>query len=1502
MKRTFTRIISMLLVCFQLASLFVPVEGQANAAPGAAESAEQAEWSPLVTNSEAEREVNRYESEEAMLKDVTATSSTSGFSGTGYVEMGASTAQDASMSFTVNATESGDHQLTIGYYLNVASAQTKNIRVTVNEGTAFSVKLGPSSKEWTTQQITVSLTRGKNTIKLSKEQAYILIDYMELAVDPAKLITMEPVEDQEVSPGETLQLSLPGAGPEPQELLYSCDSLPQGAALDAVTGVLTWTPGADAIGTYPLSCKVTDGVFEASRSFIVRVVEPGVKLKQIARKYEAEGAKLRGFNLAVETALSGYSGAGYVGHFDDISDQLVFETYASESKVYDVKLRYQVQAGSSKKLDLYVNGVKQSAVTFAPPRDQWQNAVVSLSLQKGHNELVLAKNQSWLKIDYVEYDDYAPVDAETKLPLPEPQKPSGPVLQPLTLKAAVAGEPVAFQVEAADPNGDVMTFSMSELPEGAMFDPVSREFQWVPTASQIGTYTPVVSVTDGVYTAQDRVTVAVLEEGYSLQPIQRRYEAESASKQGGVVTEARAEGYSGSGYITGFLNTEDAIDFDIYVSYKGTYDVTFAYQLYGADSNKVQDVVVNGKQTYVKTFLLGEPGRWVTDTRKLELNQGYNSLQIRKNGGSIHLDYIELTDLALHQNDEPVPLPKLNKPPILEQIGLQRVKAGSTLSFTMKATDGNSDPIRYRAEQLPEGAQLNETTGAFTWTPGAQADSWNKITLIATDGESEAREEVVLLLTKPTDQQGAPRLKLDGKSILAPDGTPLTLRGYNWGWWDQNLAEDAVLLKEMGGNFVRLNFRWNFGDSTHPWNARKDDEPGHINPVHLAQLDQYIEWLSSNGIWIDLFVNTTTHYDDLLNDPETREKFMTMWTFLAERYKDQPYMASYEIHAEPQPTVLQHEEVVRLYKETIDRIMQVDTDTPFVIGPAKFYNAENLIDTYYLKGYPIIYAFNHFDPHEFTHAEKSPLLEYPNAGKGWDKAFLSKRLEVPLSFRDKFNVPIYCDQVGAKNTAPGYLQWHDDVLSLLNEESIPWTVWNFRQGSGRFGLYETNPATGTYERNDELYQRLLPYFKAAQPPQPQPLDPAPVQPDGTPGQSAVVPLPSPSAELQRGRDGAVTLKLKELQTKTDNGLSMKVLSVNSELLRAAFQQAPAQLDGAKRVTLDAASLPADAALELSLPPEALQLGKEQIMEVKTSFGVVALPGHMLAKNQLRKEQQLALRAVPLLAKNGKPGVELDLIVDGKVLEWDGEDALVHVALPYTLQRGEKSEFITVHHIHDDGMAHPVVNGGYDEVSGMVTFRVNHFSAYKVVYVDKSFQDMESHWARHAVSVLASKGIIQGRTANVYGPEALMTRGDFVTLLVRTLELNAPASSWVPFTDVEASDDYAREVMTARALGITSGVGNHRFAPREAVTRQDMMVMTAAALQLKPGWVQAQDPDSSVKSWSDAADISSYALESVNKLSQAGLIQGADGRLQPKAPTTRAEMAALLYRLYNQIVR
>jgi len=173
-----------------------------------------------------------------------------------------------------------------------------------------------------------------------------------------------------------------------------------------------------------------------------------------------------------------------------------------------------------------------------------------------------------------------------------------------------------------------------------------------------------------------------------------------------------------------------------------------------------------------------------------------------------------------------------------------------------------------------------------------------------------------------------------------------------------------------------------------------------------------------------------------------------------------------------------------------------------------------------------------------------------------------------------------------------------------------------------------------------------------------------------------------------------------------------------------------------------------------------------------------------------------------------------------------------------------------------------------------------------------FSDMEGHWAQEAVEKLAEMGLLQGYGDGTFRPQNPITRGQFVRLLVVAAGIPQEVKYPPTFSDVGITDPLYSYVEAAARAGIVSGDGG-RFLPNQFLNREQLAVMVIKALGEEKKEVSA----SVLASFSDASSISSWALSAVARAVELGILRGRDGRFDPKAITTRAEAAAVIWNIW-----
>lgn len=193
-----------------------------------------------------------------------------------------------------------------------------------------------------------------------------------------------------------------------------------------------------------------------------------------------------------------------------------------------------------------------------------------------------------------------------------------------------------------------------------------------------------------------------------------------------------------------------------------------------------------------------------------------------------------------------------------------------------------------------------------------------------------------------------------------------------------------------------------------------------------------------------------------------------------------------------------------------------------------------------------------------------------------------------------------------------------------------------------------------------------------------------------------------------------------------------------------------------------------------------------------------------------------------LAKSKLGGAQvydLNLDIDGKKIT-TFHAASLKVALNYSLAMGANPNTIVTYHIKENGELEVVKNSYYDATTKKVIFHPTHFSQYAAAAVDVSFKDKGSSTAsQDAIDYLAARGIVQGKGNGLFKPLDLVTRAEFVQIIIQAFDLNDDTASNT-FNDVPSEGWYTKAVSTAQQLGLIKGKENGSFGPREAMTKQD----------------------------------------------------------------------------------
>ncbi len=186
--------------------------------------------------------------------------------------------------------------------------------------------------------------------------------------------------------------------------------------------------------------------------------------------------------------------------------------------------------------------------------------------------------------------------------------------------------------------------------------------------------------------------------------------------------------------------------------------------------------------------------------------------------------------------------------------------------------------------------------------------------------------------------------------------------------------------------------------------------------------------------------------------------------------------------------------------------------------------------------------------------------------------------------------------------------------------------------------------------------------------------------------------------------------------------------------------------------------------------------------------------------------------------------------------------------------------------------------------------------HKVLVRNSSYQnmtDIKSHWARDFIKYCMDRGYLVGTSITSFSPDRPTTRAEFVTVLSRLAGIKEENYKKNKFTDVPKGVYYEAAVNWAQEKKIVEGTGSSRFAPDQTMTREEMATILDRYFQA----TNKAYGNRGALYFKDQGEMSSWAADSVRRMTQAGILHGTDrNTFEPKSSFTRAELATVIYQL------
>ncbi len=480
--------------------------------------------------------------------------------------------------------------------------------------------LSPTSA---TAQIAVSATAASGfrsvTVKTGV-QAAMLANGINVGTSPPAnqppLITSVAITAAIV--GQPCTYQVQATDPDGDGLQFALTQAPAGMTVSA-TGLIAWTPTAAQTGPQSVSLDVTDGRGgKATQSFAVTVAAAN------------RPPVITSSAIGVGTAGSAY--AYQVVATDPDGDALSYQL---------------TQAPSG--MTVSATGL----IAWTPTAAQTGPQSVSLDVMDGRGGKATQA--------------FTVTVAAANRP---------PVITSSAIGTGAEASPYAYQIVATDPDGDALSYQLTQAPSG-MTVSATGLIAWTPTAAQTGPQSVSLDVTDGrggKATQTFTVTVA------------------AANRPPVITSSAIGVGTAGSAYSYQVVATDPDGD-------------ALTYQLTQAPSGMT--VSATGLIAWTPTAAQTGP-----QSVSLDVTDG--------RGGKATQTFTVTVAAA-------------NRPPVITSSAIGVGTAGSAYAYQVVATDPDGDALSYQLTQAPSGMTVS-ATGLIAWTPTAAQTGPQSVSLDVTDG------------------------------------------------------------------------------------------------------------------------------------------------------------------------------------------------------------------------------------------------------------------------------------------------------------------------------------------------------------------------------------------------------------------------------------------------------------------------------------------------------------------------------------------------------------------------------------------------------------------------------------------------------------------------------------------------------------------------------------------------------------------------------------------------
>lgn len=452
---------------------------------------------------------------------------------------------------------------------------------------------------------------------------------------------LEVIGDRSIPENQPFRIQMNAYEPDGDPILYQAYNLPEGSAFDAATGTFTWMPTYEQSGVY---AGVVFRVEEETDSHLSAADTITITVEHVNRRPDLPA----------------------------IAGQTVRENSL---------LTFAVPEGSDP--DREDQGRLSYSAEKLPEGATFDGATRTFNWTPTYEQ------SGTYVVDFLMNDGAGGIDREpVTITVQHVDRP--PVIDPIAAQSVDEAQTLTVAISGSEPDRedqDKISFVMKNLPQGARFDEVARQFSWTPTYDQSGEY-PGIQAVMIAGALSDTATFSITVNHVNRPPVLAALQDQS-----------------------------------------GNENATLSFTVSGSDP----DVEDAGKLIYAATNL--PPGA-VFDAA----SQVFSWTPDFEQSGEYPGIGFSVTDPAglSDRKEIKISINHVNRPPQIAAEAAVSIRENEAWSLQLTGSDPDREDagrLRFSAMSLPAGAQLDAQSGLLNWTPGYEQSGEYDVALMVSDGQ-----------------------------------------------------------------------------------------------------------------------------------------------------------------------------------------------------------------------------------------------------------------------------------------------------------------------------------------------------------------------------------------------------------------------------------------------------------------------------------------------------------------------------------------------------------------------------------------------------------------------------------------------------------------------------------------------------------------------------------------------------------------------------------------------